>query len=297
MAGGPVLAAAMAVGLLLPHPSIDRGTAGMLVGGATMLAWGLLDDAIRMEPLVKLLGQVVVLVILVVSGIQVHATQRPLIDLAITALWVLGIINAFNFVDSMDGLAAGLASVALAFFMLVSLDSGQPQLAGFTAAAFGGTLGLFFFNASPARMFLGDSGAQLLGFILAAVGIAYVPAGAGLPQGVTWFTPILVLGVPIFDTSLVVLSRLRRRKPIYEAERDHTYHRLLGLGLSSERSVLAMQLAAVLLGLIAFTALSLSVLMANILFGAVVLIGIAGAAYLEVRMPVPDGAAIGSAQD
>lgn len=297
MAGGPVLAAAMALGLLLQHPSIDRATAGMMVGGASLLAWGLLDDAIRMPPLLKLLGQVIVLVMLIVSGTQVHATQQPVVDLAISTLWVLGIINAFNFVDSMDGLAAGLASVALAFFMLVTLDSGQPQLAGFSAAALGGTLGLFFFNASPARMFLGDSGSQLLGFILAAIGIAYVPAGAGLPQGVTWFTPILVLGVPIFDTSLVVFSRLRRRKPIYTAERDHTYHRLLGLGLSPARSVLAMQLAAVLLGLLAFTALDLSVLMANVVFAAVVATGIAAAAYLELRTPVLDGAVAGSAQD
>src|SRR3972149_3753355 len=137
----------------------------------------------------------------------------PLIIRVLPSLGIVGITNAFNFVDSMDGLALGLAGIAAAFFMLVTIDSAQPILAALSAVVFGATIGAYFFNAAPARMFLGDSGSQLLGFLLAAIGIAYTPASAGLPQGVTWFTPILVLGVPIFDMGLVVISRLRSRRP------------------------------------------------------------------------------------
>jgi UDP-GlcNAc:undecaprenyl-phosphate GlcNAc-1-phosphate transferase len=123
----------------------------------------------------------------------------------------------------------------------------------------------------------------VLGFILAGLGIAYVPAGAGLPQGVSWFTPILALGVPIFDTTLVVVSRLRRRQPIYAPQRDHTYHRLVAYGIHPGRAVLAMQLSAVLLGLVAFVALGLSVIAANLLFAAVVLGGLVCVLLLERR--------------
>ncbi len=148
---------------------------------------------------------------------------------------------------------------------------------------------MFFFNTSPAYLFLGDSGAQVLGVVLSAVGIAYVPAGAGLPQAVSWFTPILVLGVPIFDTSLVVISRVRRRRPIYRADRDHTYHRLVALGLDPNRSVLAMHLAAVMLGLLAFIALGAGVVLANLLFAGMLALGAVAIFALERRFEPSKG--------
>jgi len=244
------------------------------VAGLAMLAWGMIDDRFHLRPRTKIVGQIGVAVLAMSFGIQVRITQNPWIDLPLTLLWMVGLVNAFNFVDSMDGLALGLSTIALAFFVLVTLDAGQAELASLAAAARGGTLGLYIFNATPAVLFLGDSGAQLLGFLLASIGIAYVPAGAGLPQGVSWFTPILVLGVPIFDTALVVISRLRHHRPVYQAHQDHTYHRLVAWGMHPSRAVLAMQLAAILLGLSAFIALNLTVLLANLLFGLIVLCGL-----------------------
>jgi UDP-GlcNAc:undecaprenyl-phosphate GlcNAc-1-phosphate transferase len=269
-----VLVGSVALTYALLRPPADRLVQGIFSGGLAMLAWGMLDDRFNLRPRVKFLGQLAVAVIALAFGIQVRITLHPWVDLGLTLLWMVGLINAFNFVDSMDGLALGLSSIALAFFVLATLDAGQPMLAALSAALLGATLGLYFYNASPARLFLGDSGAQLLGFALAAIGIAYVPAGAGLPQGVSWFTPILVLGVPIFDTTLVVVSRLRKRWPIYRARQDHTYHRLVAVGMHPSRSVLAMQLAAILLGLAAFVALDLSVLLANLLFILIVLGGL-----------------------
>jgi UDP-GlcNAc:undecaprenyl-phosphate GlcNAc-1-phosphate transferase len=285
LAGGPVLA--LAVGLTHPllQLPVDRLVQGILLGGIGMLVWGMIDDRFSLRPRTKIIGQIGAAGIALGFGIQVRITQNPWIDLPLTLLWMVGLINAFNFVDSMDGLALGLASIALAFFVLATLDAGQPALAALAAAILGGTLGLYFYNATPARLFLGDSGAQLLGFALAAIGIAYVPAGAGLPQGVSWFTPILVLGVPIFDTTLVVVSRLRKRRPVYQARSDHTYHRLVAMGMHPSRSVLAMQLAAILLALAAFIALDLSVLLANLVFGLILGCGVIAVGVLE-RAPI-----------
>jgi UDP-GlcNAc:undecaprenyl-phosphate GlcNAc-1-phosphate transferase len=250
-----------------------------------MSLWGILDDRYGLAPWQKLVGQVLATAVLVAFGVQARMTRVPPVDLLVTVLWMVGMANAFNFVDSMDGLALGLAAIASAFFMLVTIDSLQPVLSALSATILGAAIGLFFFNASPARLFLGDSGSQMLGFVLAALGIAYVPGQAGLPQGVSWFTPILVLGVPIFDAALVVFSRLRGRRPIYHPGRDHTYHRLVALGLDSTRSVLAMQVGAIVLGLVAFIALGASVPIANILFGALVAAGLVLVIALEAIVP------------
>lgn len=281
LVGGPVLAFSLALSYAVLRPRLDSVVGPILVAGALMLIWGVLDDRVALRPYLKLLGQTVVALFLIWAGVQVRVTRIAGLDVALSILWFVGMMNAYNFVDSMDGLAIGMGCVASAFFMLVMLDAGQPELSALAAAVLGAGVGLFIYNAAPARLFLGDSGAQLVGCLLAAIGVAYVPANAGLPQGVSWFTPILVLGVPIFDMGLVVLSRLRRGQPVYAPARDHTYHRLLLLGLDSTRSVLAMQMAGILLGLIAFIALGASVLVANLIFGFAALIGMIGIAFLE----------------
>lgn len=279
LAGGLILAISLGLSFLTQAQPIDRTASGILLAAAWMLGAGLLDDKIRLPPIAKLAAQFVGAAILIAGGTQVHIFKIAWIDLSLTMLWVVGIVNAFNFVDSMDGLALGIAGVAGAFFMLVTVDSGQPTLDRLSAAILGATIGTFFYNSPPAKTFLGDSGAQFLGMLLAGIGIAYHPPG--LPQGVSWFTPILVLGVPIFDMSLVVVSRLRRRQALYRAGRDHTYHHLVALGLDSTRSVVCMHLTAIALGLVAFTALRASVLVANLVFVGLVIVGLAGLAALE----------------
>jgi len=285
LAGGLLIASSLGAAYLILRPEVTRPLAGILGGAGLVAIWGIADDRKSLAPPAKLAMQIVAGLVLVAAGVQVHITQIPVLDLALTMLWVVGLTNAFNFVDSMDGLALGLAAVAAAFFMLVTIDSDQPELASLAAAVLGAIAGSLFFNVTPARLFLGDSGSQLLGYLLAALGIAYTPGHAGLPQELTWFTPIVVLGVPIFDTGLVVLSRLRRRAPIYHAGLDHTYHRLIALGLEPARSVLVMQLAAMLLALTAFVALDAPIWLANSMFGALVLLGLALIAFMEGRLP------------
>ena len=284
LAGGLLLASSLAVAYVLLRPEVSRALAGMLVGAALVVAGGIADDRKALAPAAKLGMQIVAALVLIAAGVQVHITRLPAVDLLVTMVWVVGLTNAFNFVDSMDGLALGLAAVASAFFMLVTIDSAQPELASLSAALLGAVAGTLIFNVSPARLFLGDSGSQLLGYLLAALGIAYIPGQAGLPQGLTWFIPILVLGVPIFDTTLVVLSRVRRRQPVYHAGLDHTYHRLVALGLDPNRSVVGMQLVAMLLALTAFVVMQAPVWLANLMFGLLVAVGLVLIAILETKL-------------
>jgi UDP-GlcNAc:undecaprenyl-phosphate GlcNAc-1-phosphate transferase len=171
----------------------------------------------------------------------------------------------------MDGLAVGLGGIASAFLMLGTFQAGQGSLAVFGAILLGCSIGVFFFNFSLSRLFLGDSGAQLLGFTLASLALVYTPPN--LPQASSWFVPILLFSIPIFDTTLVTISRLRKKLPVYKANRDHTYHRLVALGISPLRSVFTMHLAAIVIDLLAFSALFLPPVWANTVFVSILLLG------------------------
>lgn len=260
------------IGLLRTNP--DAGLIrSILLASVVIFIFGLWDDIYRLSPTWKIVGQLIGTAILISQGIHIRMLGNLVVlNIALTLFWVVGITNAFNFVDSMDGLAAGLSAIASAFFMLVTIDAGQSSLSNLSAILLGSSIGIQFFNSLPARTFLGDSGSQYLGFILAAVGIAYTPPG--LPQPSSWFVPILLLSVPIFDTGLVVISRLHQKRPFYQAGLDHTYHRLVNLGLPPSRAVMAMHLSGILCGCLAFIALPMHPLWANLIFAVVVLIGL-----------------------
>lgn len=272
LGGGIVIAIAVLSVSLISLDFSSPGLVPILAGSTVILIWGLVDDRYNLKPWLKFSGQLLAVCILIGLGLRVRLFGNIWLDSTITVLWLAGMTNAFNFVDSMDGLALGLGGIAAAFFMLVTIDSAQPNLAKLSAVLVGASIGLFFYNASPAKVFLGDSGAQFLGFILAAIGLAYNPVG--LPQEVSWFTPVMVLGVPIFDTALVSVSRLLQGKPVYIAGRDHSYHRLVALGLDPTRAVLLMQLCGIGLGLVSFILLDASGLVANLIFGTVAISGI-----------------------
>jgi UDP-GlcNAc:undecaprenyl-phosphate GlcNAc-1-phosphate transferase len=181
----------------------------------------------------------------------------------------------------MDGLAVGIAEISFGFFMIMSLVAQQTTLATFCAIFLGICIGLYFYNITPARFFLGDSGAQTIGFILAAVAMIYTPEN--MPQGSSWFVPIMVLGVPIFDTTLVVISRIRRHKPVFQADRSHTYHRLVAWGVAPNRAVLIIHLSTLFLNLLAFIALSLLPWLANVIFFTAFLLGIIALIVFESK--------------
>jgi UDP-GlcNAc:undecaprenyl-phosphate GlcNAc-1-phosphate transferase len=278
IAGGMVIFFALVVTTLL-EPSLRQSNIWtILLSGAVVFLFGLWDDFRCLPAWLKFAGQILAAGLMIALGVQVRLFQQEFLNWGLTIFWLVGITNAYNFVDSMDGLATGLAGLASAFFLLVTYDSGQHDLSLLSGAILGACVGSFLYNSSPARFFLGDSGAQLLGFLLAALAIAYAPVG--LLRSQSWYVPILLVGIPIFDTVLVVFSRFRRKLPIYQARRDHTYHRLVCLGIDSNRAVVSMHVAALLLGCVAFIALPLPPVAGNSIFAACLL----GSGYLVLYL-------------
>ena len=298
LAGGIALMLAL---LLLAYFSglwRQPNMSALLLGAVVVFSFGLWDDASKITALPKLAGQIIAALIIVASGVHIQIFESadffiggpdPLylwLDRMLTILWIVGITNALNLVDSWDGLSVGLSAWAFGFFMLATFDSQQRDLSLLSALLLGACLSLNYFNLSPSRLFLGDSGAQLLGFLLAAISILYSPTAAA--QTSSWFVPILLLGVPIFDTTLVFFSRLRRGSPFYSSGSDHTFHRLVHLGYEPPRAVTIMHLAALLLECAAFIAASLQPFWANSVFAGSLLLGIGAIAFLEVRgLPLP----------
>jgi len=273
---------------------VNKDLSPLLIALVIIFIFGLWDDAKGLGAPLKLVGQILASIFLIASDVSVHFLEGlsipylhgnvlTVLDWGVTILWFIGITNAFNLIDSMDGLAVGIAGIAFAFFMIMSLVAQQIYLGIFSACLLGICIGLYAFNVSPARLFLGDSGAQMLGFTLAAVGMIYTPHD--LPQASSWFVPILVLGVPIFDTSMVVFSRLIHHKPVFHADRTHTYHQLVAWGFDPGRAVLTIQLTTLVLSFVAFIALSFPPLEATLTFCGVVLLGMILLIFLALKNP------------
>lgn len=251
------LAFLLSIGLFLPR-SVWGEAAAVLAGATLLLVTGILDDKGLLHPQVKLLGVMpLAALILALSGIRIaswpfssylpESAHGPF-SLAVTVFWIVGVTAAFSILDHMDGLCAGVAAIASAFFLLLGLLQQEVLVSSLAAAVLGGALGFLKWNFKPARIFMGDGGAMFLGFILATLGIK---TGLGSPR-MNWVVPILVLAVPIFDTILIIVSRLRRGLlPFSSPGKDHTAHRLANLGLGQKRAVLSLYCAGLVSGLTA----------------------------------------------
>ncbi|HET91910.1 MAG TPA: undecaprenyl/decaprenyl-phosphate alpha-N-acetylglucosaminyl 1-phosphate transferase [Chloroflexi bacterium] len=245
----------------------------ILVGATGVSFMGLIDDRWGLRPLVKLLGQTLAGLLLYASGVYVGVFRHPVLNLVVTVLWVGYITNAVNFLDNMDGLAGGVAAIAALFFALMCSFSGQYLVGSLSVAVLGACLGFLFYNLNPANIFMGDSGALFLGFTLAAVGIKLrFPDNVDF---VTWMVPVLVLGLPIFDTTLVIISRLKRRlNPATTPGKDHISHRLVAAGMTKREAVLSLYVVAFLLGLVAIFVTQASFVEGYVVGGAVALVGV-----------------------
>ncbi len=222
----------------------------ILVGATLVSFLGIWDDRRGLRPLLKLLGQVAATGILIMSGIQVGFLRNPVLNLGATMLWMVGITNALNLLDNMDGLSGGVATVACIFFLLLAAMSGQYLVGSLAAALLGACVGFLYYNLNPATIFMGDTGSLFIGFVLAALGIKLrFPDNVAF---VTWMIPVVVLGLPIFDTTLVVISRLRRGlNPLTTPGKDHVSHRLVLMGATKREAVLMLYLVCCALGVVA----------------------------------------------
>ena len=244
-----------------------------IMGGATLLfLTGFWDDRYGMPVSIKLAAQVLAATGVMLAGIQVHLFGQWWLDGAITLIWIVGITNAVNLMDNMDGLAAGITLVAARFFFAMAALEGQGLVAGLAAALAGSAAGFLFYNFAPAVSFMGDAGSLTLGFTLAVIGIKL--RFIHYPLASTWMAPIVVLGVLIFDTVLVSLSRLRRGRSIFLGGSDHTSHRLAQIGMSQPRAVLTMYITAAALGTAALLMVQTPPLTADGTFVVLVLAGL-----------------------
>jgi UDP-GlcNAc:undecaprenyl-phosphate GlcNAc-1-phosphate transferase len=254
---------------------------GIFLGATITSFFGVWDDRGRVHPLLKLaVGQPLAAFILWASGVRVTFLPHPALNLAVTVLWVVGISSALNLLDNMDGLSGGVGAIAAAFFLLLAAMSGQYLVGSLAAALLGACVGFLYYNFNPASIFMGDGGSLFLGFVLAAVGIK-LRFPSNVPQ-VTWMIPVLVLGLPIFDTTLVVVSRLRRGlNPLTHPGKDHISHRLVAMGWSQREAVLGLYLACCALGVLAMFLTQAGLAEAYVVGGAVTLAGLIGLWKLE----------------
>jgi UDP-GlcNAc:undecaprenyl-phosphate GlcNAc-1-phosphate transferase len=271
--GGIAIYTAAIIVLLVYDYFYIRELVGILVGASLVSFMGIWDDRRPMRPLIKLVGQIAAAGILVLSGVQVQFLRNDVLNIAVTVVWIVGITNAMNLMDNMDGLSSGIGAVGSAFFFLLSAMSGQYLVGSLSAATLGACIGFLLYNVNPARIFMGDSGSLFLGFMLAAVGIKLrFPSNVDF---VTWMIPVIVLGLPIFDTTLVIISRLRRGKnPLTTPGKDHVSHRLVAMGLTQREAVLVLYLACGAAGVIAMFMTQASVLEGYAIGVAVAILGV-----------------------
>ena len=284
LTGGIVLIDLIIIMVFLTGLWKDPKIFGVLLSGIIISIFGIFDDLFNLSPLKKFIGQIIASIILIYFGTQINFFNSPeffyhteskldfWLNILFTILWLVTLANAFNFIDSIDGLAVGLSALSIAFFLFISILSEQLVIINFCAVLLGACIGLYFFNAYPARLFLGDSGAQTLGFILGAIAIIFDPNTGR--QSSTWFVPILFFYVPLFDLVLVIISRLRRRKNVYVASRDHTFHRLEQIGLPIQHAVLLMHGVSLSMSMIGYLCLNLNTFYANLVFVLTLLFGL-----------------------
>jgi UDP-GlcNAc:undecaprenyl-phosphate/decaprenyl-phosphate GlcNAc-1-phosphate transferase len=273
------------------HAIPQQQIVGILAGATLVAMVGVLDDGGFLHHQVKLfIGMPIAALFLLTAGIRaqlfskfVPGTLGSVLDIFFTIFWVVGITASFSILDHLDGLCAGIAAIASGFFIISASLSGQTMVRTLGAATLGAALGFLRWNFNPAKIFMGDGGAMFLGFLMAALGLKIRPEEGQFP--VTWLVPVLILGVPIFDTTLISISRSRRGLlPFTSPGKDHTAHRLSNLGLGHRGAVLAMYFLAALFG---FCALALPLLStpALYLFAAVLAIVAVIGVYLLESVP------------
>jgi len=242
--GLTVLVALAATLVLVPERRLQAATVAL--AGLAVAGIGLLDDVRTLGPRPRLAVQAAAAVAVGAVGIRVSATGTTLIDLPLMVFVVLAVTNAVNLLDNMDGIGAGTVAIASVFFFLASYAHGQRLVPTLALALAGACLGFLPFNFSPARIFLGDAGALFIGFMVAILALKLeLP---GYPAITRFAVPALILAIPIFDMSLVVMSRWRAGRPVFRGGTDHSSHRLVAVGASPRMAALITYAAAGLSG-------------------------------------------------
>jgi len=234
----------------LPH---DAQARALIVGAVLVALVGTIDDILGLDPMVKLVGQLACASIPVSAGLTIDHITLPIVgvhnlgaaEYPVTVVWFVAIVNMINFIDGMDGLAAGVAGLAALNFAVIAASLNRADPAVLAASIFGACAAFLVFNFHPARVFMGDTGSMFLGFMVAGVAVSGVMKSAA---AVALLLPLLVLAIPILDTSFVILKRIKHGRPVYSADRSHFHHRFFTIGWGQRKTVLALYGWCLLMG-------------------------------------------------
>ncbi|WIW71930.1 MULTISPECIES: MraY family glycosyltransferase [Anaerosinus] len=234
---------------------LTKEVVGLLTGATVILIVGIIDDFKSLPAKVKLMGQIIAAIVLVLFDVRIDCITNPFGDMfflseylaiPITIFWIVGLTNTVNLIDGLDGLAAGVSTIAAITILLVALQQGFLLVAVLTAALAGAAMGFLQYNFNPAKIFMGDTGSMFLGYMLAGISVLGAVKSAAT---IALIVPILALGLPILDTTFAIVRRYLNGTPIFKPDRGHLHHRLLDMGFTQKQAVLLMYVISGGLGL------------------------------------------------
>lgn len=276
--GGLAIYISFIITLFLREGMVKDSKLGIIIGATIIVIGGVIDDIKELKPGKKLMFQIAAAVVLIASGVKIDVLTNPFdavdgmvniswLGVPLTLFWVVGITNAINLIDGLDGLAAGVALISTITIFVIAFLYARTEAVVLTAILSGAILGFLPYNFNPASIFMGDTGAQLLGFLLAAISMESAIKSA---TAFAISVPILALGLPIYDTLFAMIRRKVNGKPISQGDRGHLHHRLLDLGLTQRQTVIIMYFISAILGGIAIIAMQISTVRSYFLMATVI---------------------------
>ncbi len=257
--GGLAIFAGFIVSVLL-FAQVDRPLRGILLGACLIVAVGVVDDSHPLGAGVKFILQIVAALIAVWHGVIIQTIANPIpfsgkpywdfgvMAIPITVIWIVAVTNSVNLIDGLDGLADGVSTIGAVTMLIIALMMGNLEMAVICAALVGACLGFIPYNRNPAKIFMGDTGATFLGYILATVSVTGL---FKLYAVISFIVPFIILGFPIFDTASAFTRRILKGQNPMKADRSHTHHKLIDMGMNQKQAVATLYLVAGVLGLFA----------------------------------------------
>lgn len=255
--GGLAIFAGFLVSVLFFVP-LGTEFRSILIGALILVVLGIIDDIVSLKPKTKFAGQIIAALIPALSGVSIHGIVNPFVpgqystlgifSIPLTVIWIVGITNAVNFIDGLDGLACGVSAIATVTMFIIAVLFGETYIALMMAALAGACLGFLPYNMNPAKIFMGDTGSMFLGYILATVSIQGLFKFYAV---ISFAVPFILLGLPIFDTGFAIVRRLLKGQSPLQADRGHVHHRLIDLGFDQKQSVAILYTFSALMGLTA----------------------------------------------
>lgn len=239
---------------------ISKPVQGILIGSVIIVATGVVDDILSLKYWVKLIAQLAAAIIAVAHGVVIRGFMNPnvfspnetlfigFLSIPVTVIWIIGVTNAVNLIDGLDGLACGVSAISSVTMLVVALMVAEPNVAIILACLMGGCIGFIPYNFNPAKIFMGDTGALLLGYVLATVSIMGLFKFYAV---ITFLVPILAMALPLFDTATAIIRRLLKGQNPMMPDRGHLHHKLIDHGLSQKQAVAVLYSLSAMLGLTA----------------------------------------------